>query len=80
MNRTLLQKKMREQAFTADALSKKIGMGRATFFRKLRSEGEAFTIKEVEDICSALGLTRTDVHAIFFNPSVSDVRQKGEMK
>lgn len=80
MNKTLLQKKMREQAFTADSLSKKIGMGRATFFRKLRSEGEAFTIKEVEEICEALGLTRSDVHTIFFSPIVSDTRQKGEMK
>lgn len=77
MNKGLLQKKMRDKSFTADELAKKIGISRATFFRKLKNEGESFTIKEVEGICDELGLARNEVHDIFFGTEVSHVRQKG---
>lgn len=57
---------MREKRFTDDTLAKTIGISRATFFRKLRSKGETFTVKEVEGICNSLGLNKNEVHGIFF--------------
>lgn len=76
MDKTLLQQKMVEKSITAEGLAKAINIGRATFFRKLRDGGDTFTIKEVEDICRILNLTRSEIHAIFFNPSVSHMRHQ----
>jgi hypothetical protein len=50
----------------AEELSVIINKDRATFYRKLNSDGDNFTIKEANLIVNALELTSDEATAIFF--------------
>ena len=56
---------MVEKNINAEELAKRIGMDRATFYRRL-SKSDDFTIKEVDSIVRELGLTMDETNAIFF--------------
>lgn len=56
---------MVEKKINAEELAKRIGMDRATFYRRL-SKSDDFTIKEVDSIVRELGLTMDETNAIFF--------------
>ncbi len=56
---------MVEKNINAEELAKRIGMDRATFYRRL-AKSDDFTIKEVDSIVRELGLTMTETNAIFF--------------
>ena len=56
---------MTEKGINAEELSKRIGMDRATFYRRL-AKSEDFTIKEVDSIVKELGLTMEETNNIFF--------------
>lgn len=71
MNVNKLKGKMVENEFTVEKLANKIGIDRATFYRRLNSNGETFTIKEANLISIALGLTADEVNAIFFKETVA---------
>ena len=71
MNVNKLKGKMVENEFTIEKLAKKIGIDRATFYRRLNSNGESFTIKEANLISVELGLTGEEVNAIFFKQTVA---------
>ena len=60
-----LKGKMVEKKINAEELAKRIGMDRATFYRRL-SKSDDFTIKEVDSIVRELGLTMDETNAIFF--------------
>ena len=49
----------------AEELAKRIGMDRATFYRRL-AKSDDFTIKEVDCIVKELGLTMEETNSIFF--------------
>lgn len=66
MNRHLLNERMKSKSFNVENLSSKIGISRATYFRKLAHDGDTFTVKEVEKICDILELSKDEVHEIFF--------------
>lgn len=66
MNRHLLNERMKSKSFNVENLSSKIGISRATYFRKLACGGDTFTVKEVEKICDILELSKDEVHEIFF--------------
>lgn len=46
--------------------SKQIGINKDTFYRKLRYDGEKFTLKELKKIKDLLGLNDEDFLSIFF--------------
>jgi DNA-binding phage protein len=56
---------MVEKKINAEELAKRIGMDRATFYRRL-SKSDDFTIKEVDSIVRELCLTMDETIAIFF--------------
>ena len=56
---------MVEKNINAEELAKRIGMDRATFYRRL-AKSDDFTIKEVDSIVRELGLTMSETNAIFF--------------
>lgn len=58
---------MVEKGVNVEDLAKIIDKDRATFYRKLSSDGDNFTIKEANLIVDALKLNPEDATAIFFN-------------
>lgn len=71
VNVNLLKGKIIEKGLTVSELAAKIGIDKATFYRKLRSKGENFTIKEADLIASNLALNRDEINSIFFSQFVA---------
>lgn len=65
VNVNKLKAKMVELGTNVDELSEKIGMDRATFYRRLSANGQTFLIKEADAISKELGMTREEVNEIF---------------
>ena len=63
--------KMVELELNADELSRRIGMDRATFYRRLSVDGQTFSIKEADAISRELDLTKNEVNEIFFSQFVA---------
>lgn len=64
MNINLLKAKMVEKGINAETLAEKIGMARATMYRKLANL-EKFTIGEAKKIAAVLNLTAAEACSIF---------------
>jgi hypothetical protein len=62
-----LRAKMLEKGMNVEDLAKVIDKDRATFYRKLSSDGDSFTIKEANLIVDALKLNSKEATAIFFD-------------
>ncbi len=58
---------MVENGINVEELAEVINKDRATFYRKLNSNGDNFTVKEANLIVRALKLNAEDATAIFFN-------------
>ena len=71
VNVNKLKAKMVELGTNVDELSEKIGMDRATFYRRLSADGQTFLIKEADAISKELGMTREEVNEIFFSKFVA---------
>ncbi|BEU87851.1 hypothetical protein TAMA11512_13150 [Selenomonas sp. TAMA-11512] len=66
-----LRGRMVEYKVNADKMASLLGINRSTFYRKLESDGEAFTIREVNIIAETLKLNLADLNAIFFGIEVA---------
>lgn len=66
VNVNKLKAKLIENGFNVETMAKKIGMDKATLYRRLSNNGESFTIGEADAISRELGLTGEEVNAIFF--------------
>lgn len=66
-----LHGKVVENKMNWGSFSKKIGMHRTTLHRKLSTEGETFTIGEVNIIVEKLHLTKDEAMDIFFKDTVA---------
>lgn len=66
VNVNKLKGKIVENEMTIEKLSKKIGIDKATLYRKLGAGGETITIKEANLIVAALNLSRDEAGTIFF--------------
>ena len=66
-----LKGKIVEKGINVDTLAERIGVDRATLYRRLSSNGENFTIGEVDLICRELSLTKDEVNGIFFSQYVA---------
>jgi|GEM_PF-212532 len=71
VNINKLKGKIVECEMSIELLAKKIGIDKATIYRKLNANGENFTIREAGLIAKALELTRDEVNAIFFSQYVA---------
>lgn len=78
VNVNKLKAKMVELGTNVDELSEKIGMDRATFYRRLSANGQTFLIKEADAISKELGMTREEVNEIFFSQFVAQYAKKQE--
>lgn len=63
---SLLKKCMENEGVSANDLADKIGIDRATLYRKLAKEGSTFSIAEANRIKEALSLSSKQATRIFF--------------
>lgn len=84
LNILKLKAAMVERGVNTADLADRIGINRATLYRKIAAQGEGFTIGEAEAITSALHLSAAESTAIFFGPSVAynvtDSEKEGNTK
>lgn len=71
MQTQLLKEKIVSSGTTAEALAVAIGINRSTFYRKMKKDGESFTVEEMNKIVNALQLNKDDAVAIFFDKKSS---------
>lgn len=76
MNRQLLLATIEKKEMTAKEVAEKIGISRATYFRKLANSGDSFTVKEIKRLCDVLELGKRETHLIFFADEVAYKRHK----
>ena len=74
VNINKLKGKIVECGLSISELSTLIGVDKATFYRKINSEGKNFTIGEVDLIEKELKLNCDEVNSIFFSQFVADMR------
>ena len=71
VNVNKLKGKIVENQTSVKELSDAIGVDESTFYRKLRSGGEPFTIGEADQIAKLLELTKDEATSIFFSQHVA---------
>ena len=70
MNINRLRGKIAENGYSIPDFSQKIGIKKATFYRKLKRQTE-FTRSEIESISIVLNLSAEQIKEIFFDEKVS---------
>lgn len=71
VNVNKLKGKIVENGLTIATLAEKIGIDRATLYRKLSNNGETMLIRDANAIISVLGLSADEAMAIFFSQFVA---------
>lgn len=71
VNVNKLKGKIIENGETVGTLAEKIGVDRATLYRKMSNNGETMLVKDANNIVTALNLTTEDAIAIFFSQTVA---------
>lgn len=62
--------KLVENGLNVSEMAEKLGMDGTSLYRRI-SNGNTFTVGEVDSITNILGLTRDEVNAIFFASDVA---------
>lgn len=62
-----LKGKIAEKRLNIPELSGRMGIDKATLYRKINNNGEQFSIKEADSIVKELGLTKEEAMAIFLH-------------
>lgn len=71
VNINKLKGKIVENGLTVATLAEKIGVDRATLYRKMSNNGETMLVRDANNIVSALNLTPDEAVAIFFSQLVA---------
>lgn len=71
VNINKLKAKIVENGFNVEYVADKVGMDKATFYRKMANNGETFLVKEVDAMARVLKMTGDDINAIFFAQTVA---------
>lgn len=71
VNINKLKGKIVECGFSVGDLADKIGIDRATLYRKINGNGDRITICEADKISKELNLSRSEVNEIFFSQFVA---------
>lgn len=67
MNTQMLKGKILESGTTQEAIADIIGMSRCTFYRKMKKNGNTFTVEEMNKIVKTIPLSKEEAISIFFN-------------
>lgn len=66
-----LRGKFIENGYKVADVADKMGMDRATLYRRLRDGGDDFTVREVTKLSEILKLSGSEINNIFFNNKVA---------
>lgn len=55
-----------EKGYSLNSFSEKLSFDKSTFYRKINTAGESFSIKEADEIATVLDLNYDEVMKIFF--------------
>lgn len=77
INVNKLKGKIVENGMTVATLAKKIGVDRATLYRKMSNNGDTMLVKDANRIASVLHLTADEALAIFLASMSHDTRLSG---
>ncbi|WP_277680354.1 helix-turn-helix domain-containing protein [Gracilibacillus dipsosauri] len=66
-----LKGKIVERGMNVGQLAEKMGIDRATLYRRINNNGDSFTIREANQICEILDLSKEEAIAIFFKNEVA---------
>lgn len=75
VNVNKLKGKIVERGMNVETLAERIGMDRATLYRKLSSNGETILIRDADKIAKELDLSPDESTAIFFAQNVASTRK-----
>lgn len=64
-NVQLLSSIIKQKGKTNDAVASAIGMNRSTFYRKIKKNGEPFTVEEVRRLANFIPLSKAELRDIF---------------
>lgn len=67
----LLRKTISEKGLRMEDVANYLNMNRSTFFRKLKNNGEGFTIKDIHEMVEKIPLSIEEVKSIFFKNKVT---------
>lgn len=62
----LLKKRINRSSLNVKKVASSIGIDESTFYRKLKANGETFTVKEMFAIIEVLDIEKTEAERIFF--------------
>ena len=65
INISLLKYKMAKMQLSHSEMAQKLGIDASTFYRKLQSNGENFTVGQMHKIVEALNLSGDEARSIF---------------
>ena len=71
VNINKLKGKIVECGLNVTELASKIGIDKATLYRKINSDGEKLTIRDANLIAKELNLSRDEINEIFFSQNVA---------
>ena len=71
ININMLKGKIVEKGMTVTDLAQKMGIDRATLYRKMENNGATMLVRDANNIVSVLNLTSDEAVAIFFSQFVA---------
>lgn len=71
MNINKLKAKLVERGLNVSKLADMMEVDRSTLYRKMKNNGETFTVKEVNTLVKLLDLTPSEAVEIFFGDKVA---------
>ena len=74
VNVNKLKGKIVECGLSVSTLAERIGIDKATLYRKISENGDPLTIRDADKISEVLNLSKEEVNDIFFNQYVAEVR------
>lgn len=71
VNINKLRGKIVENGLNVEQVATMVGIDRSTMYRKMDESGKNMTIKDATMISKVLGLTASEVNAIFFDENIA---------
>ena len=71
VNMKKLKLKLKETGLSVEDVSKTMGINRATLYRKIKNDGETFTVRDIDRLSRILGLQVDEINEIFFAQNVA---------
>ena len=71
MNIKVFKNFLTEKNIKIPELAESMGINRSTLYRKIQKDGEAFSIREMNQIIEITGMNKSEAAEIFFNEKLA---------